>query len=79
MGVTGRPPVLFGVGFCVLQVLVALVRFGSMDSWNPEELLFAIPALFSGLVLFFLGGVLVGLLVQRLLRGVCRSLAERFY
>ena len=41
-----------------------------MDSWNPEEWLFAIPALFSGLVLFFLGGVLVGLLVQRLLRGV---------
>ena len=65
-----KTPVLFGVGFCVLQVLVALVRFGSMDSWNPEELLFAIPALFSGLVLFFLGGVLVGLLVQRLLRGV---------
>ena len=51
-----KTPVLFGVGFCVLQVLVALVRFGSMDSWNPEELLFAIPALFSGLVLFFLGG-----------------------
>ena len=65
-----KTPVLFGVGFCVLQILVALVRFGSMDSWNPEELLFAIPALFSGLVLFFLGGVLVGLLAQRLLRGV---------
>ncbi len=65
-----KTPVLFGVGFCVLQVLVALVRFGSTDSWNPEELLFAIPALLSGLVLFFLGGVLVGLLAQRLLRGV---------
>ena len=66
-----KTPVLFGVGFCVLQVLVAPcpVRLHGFLG-NPEELLFAIPALFSGLVLFFLGGVLVGLLVQRLLRGV---------
>ena len=65
-----KTPVLFGVGLCVLQVLVALVRFGSMDSWNPADLLFALPAILSGLILLFLGGLLVGLLVQRFLRGV---------
>ena len=64
---------LFGIGFCVLQLLVALARFGSMDSWNPAELLFAIPAILSGLILFFLGGLLIGLLAQRLLRGVVGS------
>ncbi len=64
-----KTPVLFGIGCCVLQVLVALVRFGSMDSWNPVELLFAIPAILSGLILFFLGGLLVGVFVQRLVRG----------
>ena len=68
-----KPPVLFGIGFCVLQLLVALARFGSMDSWNPAELLFAIPAILSGLILFFLGGLLIGLLAQRLLRGVVGS------
>ena len=68
-----KTPVLFGIGFCVLQLLVALARFGSMDSWNPAELLFAIPAILSGLILFFLGGLLIGLLAQRLLRGVVGS------
>ena len=61
------------IGFCVLQLLVALARFGSMDSWKPAELLFAIPAILSGLILFFLGGLLIGLLAQRLLRGVVGS------
>ena len=51
---------MFGIGCCALQVLVALVRFGSMDSWNPAELLFAVPAILFGLILFFLGGLLVG-------------------
>ena len=68
-----KTPVLFGIGFCVLQLLVALARFGSMDSWNPAELLFAIPAILFGLILFFLGGLLIGLLAQRLLRGVVGS------
>ena len=68
-----KTPVLFGIGLCVLQLLLALVRFGSMDSWNPAEVLFAIPAILSGLLLFFLGGPLVGLLAQRLLRGVVGS------
>ena len=64
-----KMPVWFGIGFCVLQVLVALVRFGSMDSWSPAELLFVIPAILSGLVLFFVGGLLVGLFAQRMVRG----------
>ena len=72
-----KTPVLFGIGLCVLQLLLALVRFGSMDSWDPAELLFAIPAILSGLLLFFLGGLLVGLLAQRLLRGVVGILAQR--
>ena len=68
-----KTPVLFGIGLCVLQLLLALVRFGSMDSWDPAEVLFAIPAILSELLLFFLGGLLVGLLAQRLLRGVVGS------
>ena len=40
---------------------------------DPAELLFAIPAILSGLILFFLGGLLIGLLAQRLLRGVAGS------
>ena len=43
-----KMPVWFGIGFCVLQVLVPLVRFGS-----PAELLFVIPAILFGLILFF--------------------------
>ena len=61
-------PVLFGAGFCVLQTLLALVRFGGGEGWSPA-LLFAIPAILFGLLMFFLSGLLVGLLVQRLLRG----------
>ena len=61
-------PVLFGAGLCILQILVAMVRFGSWEGWNPA-ILFAIPAMLFGLALFFLCGLLVGLLVQRLLRG----------
>ena len=61
-------PVLAGVGFCALQILVAMVRFGGSAGWNPG-MLFAIPAILFGLAMFFLCGLLVGLLVQRLLRG----------
>ena len=69
-----KTPVLFGVGFCGLQVLLALARFASMDSLgDPANLLLAIPNILSGLILFFLGGLLVGLLAQRLLRGVLGS------
>jgi hypothetical protein len=65
-----KTPVCFGFGFCILQILVAIVRFGTMDSGNPTNLLFAIPSIVSGLILFFLAGLLVGLLAQYLLKGV---------
>ena len=68
-----KTPVLFGLGFCVLQVLLALVRFGFMGFMDPANLLVAIPSILSGLALFFLGGLLAGLLAQRLLRGVVGS------
>ena len=68
-----KTPILVGIGFCVLQVLLAIVRFGSMDSWDPANVLFVIPNILFGLVLFFVGGVLVGVLAQRLLRGVIGS------
>ena len=68
-----KTPVLFGLGFCVLQILLALVRFGFMGLMDPANLLVAIPSILSGLALFFLGGLLAGLLAQRLLRGVVGS------
>ena len=63
-----KMPVLFGAGLCILQILVAMVRFGGMKGRSPT-ILFQIPAILFGLALFFLGGLLVGLLVQRLLKG----------
>ena len=65
-----KTPVCFGLGFCILQILVAIVRFDTMDSWNPMRLLSAIPDIVLGLSLFFLAGFLVGLLAQYLLKGV---------
>lgn len=64
-----KTPVLFGAGFCILQTLVAIVRFGGREDWNPIIILFAIPAILLGLAMFFLCGLLIGLLVQRLLKG----------
>ncbi len=64
---------LFGAGFCALQVVVFFVRFGATGPGNPADLLFAIPSILVGLLLFFLGGMLVGLFAQRLLRGVAGS------
>ncbi len=65
-----RTPVFFGAGFCTLQLIAAAARFGFGNlhgaSGPPLIWLFAIV---SGLVLFFIGGLLAGLLVQRLLRG----------
>ena len=63
-------PVWFGLGLCILQVLIAVIRFGTMDDANPYGLLSAIPSILSGLILFFIAGTLIGLLAQRLLRGV---------
>lgn len=68
-----KVPVLFGAGFCALQVTVFVVRFGTMAPANPPDFLFAIPSILVGLLLFFLGGMLVGLFAQRLLRGVAGS------
>lgn len=63
-------PVWFGLGLCILQVLVAAIRFGTMHHPHPFGLLYALPGILSGLVLFFIAGALIGLLAQRLLRGV---------
>lgn len=63
-------PVWFGLGFCILQILIAVIRFGAMPAAVPLGLLFALPSILSGLVLFFIAGVLIGLLAQRLLRGI---------
>ena len=63
-----KTPVLFGAGLCILQTLVAIVRFGGSESWNLVILL-EIPFILLGLVMFFLCGLLIGLLVQRLLKG----------
>ena len=65
-----KMPVWFGLGLCILQVLIAIIRFGTMDDANPYGLLAAIPSIVSGLILFFIAGTLIGLLAQRLLRGV---------
>ena len=63
-----KTPVLFGAGLCILQILVAIVRFAGREGWNPA-ILFEIPAILLGLAMFFLCGLMVGLLVQRLLKG----------
>ena len=63
-------PVWFGLGLCILQVLVAVIRFGTMHHSDPFGLLFALPSILWGLVLFFIAGALIGLLAQRRLRGV---------
>ncbi|MDE3000490.1 MAG: hypothetical protein OXU79_15555 [Gemmatimonadota bacterium] len=63
-------PVWFGLGLCILQVLVAVIRFGTMHHSGTFGLLSALPGILSGLVLFFIAGMLIGLLAQRLLRGV---------
>ncbi len=63
-----KTPVIFGASFCMLQILVAFARFGGQKGWilaNPYE----IPAMLFGLAMFFLCGLLAGLLVQHLLRG----------
>ncbi len=63
-------PVWFGLGLCILQLLVAVIRFGTIHHSDPFGLLFALPSILWGLVLFFIAGALIGLLAQRMLRGV---------
>ena len=63
-----KTPVLFGTGFCVLQVLIGVWRFRAMR--DPVSLWLAIPSMLPGLLLFFASGLLVGLGVRRILKGV---------
>ena len=64
-----RMPVLVGAGFCTLQLALFAVRFGFSDwdaiTMGPDAWI----SLLSGLVLFFVGGLLVGLFAQRMVRG----------
>lgn len=65
-----RVPVTFGVILCIIQVALVLVSFGAGTEWpRPAQAIQLALAMGLGLVLFFVGGVLIGLLVQRLLRG----------
>ena len=63
-----KTPVLFGTGFCLLQVLIGVWRFRMMR--DPVSLWLAIPSMLPGLLLFFASGSLVGLGVRRILKGV---------
>ena len=63
-------PVLFGAGFCAVQLAVFLVRFGSVGpAAQQEQWVSPISGMLTGLLLFFGGGLLAGLLAQRVLRG----------
>ena len=65
-----RIPVTFGVVLCTVQVALVLVRFGpGTERLGPAQPVQMALAMALGLVLYFVGGVLIGLLVQRLLRG----------
>ena len=65
-----KMPMLAGFGFCALQVGLLVVRFGFSDNLNPGRPPGGwIVGMLSGLILFFLAGLLAALLVRRLLRG----------
>ena len=65
-----RVPATFGVVLCIIQIALFLVRIGSGREWpGLSQAVQMAWAMGIGLVLFFVGGVLIGLLVQRLLRG----------
>ena len=49
-------PVWFGLGFCILQILTAAIRFRTMHHSDPFGLLIALPGILSGLALFFIAG-----------------------
>ena len=65
-----KMPVLAGFGFCTLEIGLLLDRFGYSAymprTHHPGDW---IRGVLPGLGLFFLGGVLAGLVVRRLLRG----------
>ena len=65
-----RVPVIFGIVLCAVQIALALVRFGSTAQLqDPVQVVEMVLGMAIGLVLFFVSGLLIGLLVQRLLRG----------
>ena len=61
-----RAPALAGLGFCALQVALALLRFGRLPEGGP------LGSVLFGLALFFAAGALAYLLVRALLRGASR-------
>lgn len=64
-----RVPLLFGVGFCVIQILVFVARFGFgrlAEIGGGARQWYLGPI--SGFSLFFVGGAAAGLLIGRLLR-----------
>ena len=60
-----RVPLLCGVGMVILQTGLAIYRFGETTSLRE----WVNPLLWGGLGLFFVTGGLIGLVVERLLRG----------
>ena len=61
-----KGPALAGLGFCALQVALALMRFGGLPEGGP------LGSVLFGLTLFFAAGALAYLLVRALLRGASR-------
>lgn len=58
-------PALCGLGMCVLQTVLAIYRFGNdLLPWQ-----FLNPLMWVNLGLFFVAGGLIGMLIERLLRG----------
>ncbi len=60
-----RVPLLCGVGMVILQTSLAIYRFGETTSLRE----WVNPLMWVGLGLFFVTGGLIGLVVERLLRG----------
>ena len=60
-----RVPLLCGVGMVILQTGLAIYRFGETTSLRE----WVNPLMWVGLGLFFVTGGLIGLVVERLLRG----------
>ena len=60
-----RVPLLCGVGMVILQTGLAIYRFGETASLRE----WVNPLMWVGLGLFFVTGGLIGLVVERLLRG----------
>ena len=63
-------PLLFGAGFCVLQIVLSLARFGFPGrAGEPAGSPGALVGMLLGSELFFVAGTLAGLFATRLVRG----------